>query len=70
MEPSQHYLAAERLLGAAESSVTDQIQITTALLAIAHAVLATVPRRRAPRPERVVEPPTGGSPRQRWLRGE
>jgi hypothetical protein len=42
---AEHYQAAERLVAAAESSVTEQIQTTTALLALAHAVLAQAPRR-------------------------
>jgi hypothetical protein len=43
--PSEHYQAAERLLGAAESSVIENIQISAALLALTHAVLTLSPRR-------------------------
>jgi hypothetical protein len=64
--PSEHYRDAERLLTAAESSVTDSIQVNAALLAVAHAVLATVPPRRAPRRE-PAPPPRGGNPQHRWL---
>jgi hypothetical protein len=64
--PSEHYRDAERLLTAAESSVTDSIQVNAALLAVAHAVLATVPPRRAPRRE-TASAPRGGSPQHRWL---
>jgi hypothetical protein len=67
--PSEHYRDAERLLTAAESSVAESIQVNAALLAVAHAVLATVPPRRAPRRE-PAPPPRGGSPRHRWLYGD
>jgi hypothetical protein len=67
--PSEHYRDAERLLTAAESSLTESLQVNAALLAVAHAMLATVPPRRAPRRE-PAPPPRGGSPRQRWLYGE
>jgi hypothetical protein len=67
--PSEHYRDAERLLTAAESSVTDSIQVNAALLAVAHAVLATVPPRRAPRRE-PAPLPRGGSPQHRWLYGD
>jgi hypothetical protein len=43
--PAEHYADAERLLAAAESSITEQIQNTSALLALAHAVLTLAPRR-------------------------
>jgi hypothetical protein len=71
--PSEHYLDAERLLGAAESGVTDTtIQIAAALAAIGHAVLANVPPRRARRrPDRTPpRRPSGGSPAQRWIHGD
>jgi hypothetical protein len=47
--PAEHYRAAERLLAVAETSIPLDIQSIAALCAIAHAVLATVPNRRAPR---------------------
>jgi hypothetical protein len=43
--PAEHYADAERLLAAAESSVTEQIQTRAALIAIADAVLTLSPRR-------------------------
>jgi hypothetical protein len=67
--PSDHYAEAERLLRAAESSATEQNIDVAALTAIGHAILATVPPRRAPRRERPHRT-TGGSPQERWLRGE
>jgi hypothetical protein len=67
--PSEHYRDAERLLTAAESSLSESLQVNAALLAVAHAVLATVPPRRAPRRE-PAPLPRGGSPQQRWLYGE
>jgi hypothetical protein len=71
-EPTHHYREAERLLAIVEASVTSEIQATAALAAIGHAVLATVPPRRAPRrPGRT--PPSrrssGGTASQRWLFG-
>jgi hypothetical protein len=36
--PSEHYRDAERLLTAAESSLTNSIEVNAALLAVAHAV--------------------------------
>jgi hypothetical protein len=69
--PSEHYQQAERLLAAAESSRTAEIQSVDALIALGHAVLATAPRRRSrQRPKSAALLPTsGGSPRQRWLHG-
>ena len=66
-----HYEAAERLLAAAESSISAEMQTANALIAIGHAILATVNPRHV-RARRVAPglPPTGGSPRQRWLSGE
>src|SRR5215475_6565878 len=43
--PQEHYSESERLLRVAETSVVEQIQITTALLALAHAILTLAPRR-------------------------
>jgi len=60
--PSDHYRDAERLLAAAESSVTEQLQNTSALLALAHAVLTLSPRR-ARRVERPGRHANGGLPR-------
>jgi hypothetical protein len=69
--PADHYREAERLLAAAESSRTAEIQSTDALIAIGHAVLATVPPRRARRrPATQPTSATGGGPRQRWLNGQ
>jgi hypothetical protein len=69
--PAQHYAEAERLLGAAESSRTAEIQSVDALIALGHAVLATVTPRRSRRRERAaLRPTTGGSLRQRWLHGD
>jgi hypothetical protein len=52
--PAEHYAEAERLAAAAESSITEQIQNTTALIALVHAVLTLSPRkaRRVERPAR------------------
>ena len=65
--PADHYREAERLLGAAESSRTSEIQSSDALIAIGHALLAAAPRRA----RRLATPPgtTGGSPTERWLHG-
>jgi hypothetical protein len=67
---SDHYRAALRLLGAAESpGVATDIATVAALAAIAHAILALAPRR-ARRRKHTPTPPTGGSPQARWLRGD
>jgi hypothetical protein len=66
--PADHYRDAERLLAAAESSRTTEIQASDALIALGHAVLATAPRRARRRPA-IPPSTTGGSPRQRWLHG-
>jgi len=70
--PAEHYQQAERLLAAAESSRTAEIQSVDALIALGHALLATAPRRRSRR--RPTHNPhadyVGGSPRQRWERGD
>lgn len=75
--PADHYREAERLVAAAEGSVTEQIQTSAAMLALAHAVLATVdPKRlrgRHQRPARYSEPlPSGGGGTyvDRFIRGE
>jgi hypothetical protein len=70
--PADHYREAERLLAAAESSRASEIQSTDALIAIGHAVLATVPRRRSRQRREFGTrvPNSGGSPRQRWLHGD
>ena len=66
---AEHYREAERLLAAAESSRTAEIQTSDALIAIGHAILAGTPRRARRRP---AMPPAaiGGSPRERWLHGD
>jgi hypothetical protein len=66
--PAEHYAEAARLLAAAESSRTAEIQSVDALIALGHAVLATAPRRRS-RQRRIPISESGGSPRQRWLHG-
>jgi hypothetical protein len=70
--PAEHYREAQRLLGAAESSRTAEMQTTDALIAIGHAVLATVPKRRSRQRPKSAPPvrTSGGSPRQRWLSGQ
>lgn len=68
--PADHYAEAVRLLAAAESSRTAEIQSVDALIALGHAVLATVPRRRVRRKNvSSTVLPAGGSPRQRWQLG-
>jgi len=69
MTPASHYEQAERLLAAAESSRTAEMQTSDALIAIGHAVLATAPRRRS-RQVRTIVRTSGGSPRERWLHGK
>jgi hypothetical protein len=51
---AEHYADAERLLAAAESSITEEIQQVSALIAIGHAILTLSPRkaRRIERPAR------------------
>jgi len=50
--PAEHYADAERLLAAAETSRTDGIQQTDALIALGHAILTLSPRK-ARRPARL-----------------
>lgn len=59
--PQDHYQDAERLLAAAEETPASAV-----LLALTHAVLATVPRRSAPK-RRNPQPRHSGSPANRWL---
>jgi hypothetical protein len=69
--PAEHYAEAARLLAAAESSRTAEIQSSDALIAIGHAIMATVPKRRArQRNSAMPSQSSGGSPRQRWLHGD
>ena len=65
--PAEHYLAAHRLLAATEESPAN-----AAFLALVHAVLATAnPRHVKRKPEPPTTPPrNGGSPTERWLRGD
>ena len=78
LPPSDHYREAERLLAAIESPGTGlEVQTVAASAALVHAILATVPakalRGRHQRPKRYVATPidsSGGSPSQRWLRGD
>jgi hypothetical protein len=69
--PAEHYAEAARLLAAAESSRTAEIQSVDALIALGHAVLATVPKRRSRQRELRIPgiQNSGGSPRQRWQLG-
>jgi hypothetical protein len=43
--PSEHYAESERLLRVAETSVVEEIQTITALLALTHAILTLAPRK-------------------------
>ena len=67
--PSEHCSEAGRLIDAAESS-TNEVTAAAALLAVAHAVLATVPKRAVPkrRPDRPARH-TRTSARDSWLFG-
>jgi hypothetical protein len=56
-----HYGESERLLAAAESSITEQMQNASALLALAHAILTLSPRK-ARRVERPARPASSGLP--------
>jgi hypothetical protein len=68
--PAEHYAEAERALAAAESpGAGGEPQTAALLLALAHAVMATVPRR-ALRSRHQHPTYTGGSPSERWLHGE
>jgi hypothetical protein len=67
--PAEHYAEAARLLAAAESSRTAEIQSVDALIAVGHAIMATVPKRRTRQRVQIWTPDHGGSPRQRWLHG-
>jgi len=68
--PAEHYREAVRLVGVAQSPGVDPgIQQTAALVAIASALLAAVPRR-ARRVERPGRHAHGGSPEQQWLYGD
>jgi hypothetical protein len=71
--PAEHYAEAARLLAAAESSRTTEIQSVDALIALGHAVLATVPKRRSRQRKSAypnLDMRSGGSPRARWERGD
>lgn len=69
--PSEHYQSAERLLAA-----TEETPASAPLLALAHAVLATVPRKalrgRHTRQKYTPTPPMagGGTYVDRFIRGE
>ena len=54
LSPAEHYAAAERLVAAAESSITEEIQTASALIALTPAILTLSPRkaRRVERPGR------------------
>jgi hypothetical protein len=62
--PRHHYAEAERLIRATEETPGNAV-----LLAIAHALLAAAPRR-ARRREPEPAHRNGGSPQERWLRGD
>jgi hypothetical protein len=65
-----HYRAAERLLDAAESSVSADTQTTAALTGIGHALLTLSPRR-ARRPEPPRRHVSGDlTPQQKWVFGK
>jgi hypothetical protein len=59
--PAEHLQEAERLLAVAESSVTDSIQSSAALIAIGHAILTLSPRK-ARRVERQAKHAGNGLP--------
>src|SRR5262249_8510378 len=61
LSPAEHYAAAERLVAAAESSITDQIQTVSALIALTHAILTLSPRK-ARRVERQPRHASNGLP--------
>ena len=72
--PSEHYQQAERTLAALASTRIDalpDLAIIEALAALTHAVLATIPARRARyrEPARHAQPPHT-APRDRWLYGD
>jgi len=67
--PREHYRDAERLLAAAETSRTEQMQSVDALIAIGHALLAAAPRRARRQPHQPGQH-IGESPTERWLRGD
>jgi hypothetical protein len=58
------------LLAAAESSVADSIQTSSALIAIGHALLAQAPRRARRQPSEPGRHAGGSTPEQRWLYGD
>jgi hypothetical protein len=71
--PNEHYRQAERTLTALESLRLDELPeaaVVEALAAIAHAMLATAPRR-ARRHNRSTDrherPTVGGTPRHQWI---
>jgi hypothetical protein len=67
-----HYDEAERILAALPRHGLDpaQLIVLEPLAAIAHAVLATAPRRRGRHADSGHVRPSGGSPRDRWLLGD
>ena len=74
-KPVEHYQQAERSLAALASTRIDALPdlvIIEALAALTHAVLATVPARRARyrEPARRAQQPPHGTPRDRWLYGD
>jgi hypothetical protein len=73
-QPVEHYQQAERTLAALASTRIDalpDLAIIEALAALTHAVLATIPARRARyrEPGRHAQPPHA-TPRDRWLYGD
>jgi hypothetical protein len=74
-QPVEHYQQAERTLAALASLRIDalpDLAIIEALAALTHAVLATIPARRARYREagRHAQPPPHATPRDRWLYGD
>lgn len=69
--PAEHYAEAERILAALPRHGLDpaQLVVLEPLAAVAHAVLATAPRR-ARRAARHDQRTRGGSPAERWLHGD
>jgi hypothetical protein len=73
-QPVEHYQQAERTLAALASTRIDalpDLAVIEALAALTHAVLATIPARRARHrePGRHAHQPHA-TPRDRWLNGE
>jgi hypothetical protein len=69
--PSEHYQDAERLLEVAESQAVDPgLRDLSAMLALAHATLASAPRRARRQPAPAGRHAGGTTAQQRWLFGD